>query len=135
MKPIDPAELSGLLDGELAPEREAEVRRALASDPKLAAEFERLRGFDSSARICAKTAEFAPGRAILRQEPTVLRYQDPVSRRFLALVVAGAVLLRVVPFAVDALTLVLVLNGIALAGVVAWVVAMVPGRPEHRPTR
>jgi len=42
MTPFDPAELSGLLDGELSLERAEEMRHLLTSDPTLHEQYERL---------------------------------------------------------------------------------------------
>ena len=44
MKPVDPAEISALLDGELSPERTEQVRRAIAEDSQLRCVFEQSVG-------------------------------------------------------------------------------------------
>lgn len=68
--PIKPEELSALLDGELSPQRQAEVRRALAADPALAAEYARLAELDRDWSAAARQARIAPPIA-----PPILR--DP----------------------------------------------------------
>ena len=60
MSPIDPAELSALLDGELPAPHAEEVRAALAVDPALATQFERLAGLDAEWKGCAAALEFRP---------------------------------------------------------------------------
>jgi anti-sigma factor RsiW len=59
-EPIEPHELSGLLDGELTSQRAKEVRRSMEDDPKLLAEFERLQRFDNSWSAAASAAAFEP---------------------------------------------------------------------------
>jgi anti-sigma factor RsiW len=58
--PIDPAELSGFLDGELTRERAAQIEAALGSDPELAAAFTALRDADAAWRSAASEARFQP---------------------------------------------------------------------------
>ncbi|MCX7011938.1 MAG: hypothetical protein NTW86_05120 [Candidatus Sumerlaeota bacterium] len=60
MKPIDPMELSALLDGELSPERADQVRRAIAQDELLRREYEELAALDADLRARAQAATFAP---------------------------------------------------------------------------
>lgn len=60
MTPIDPAELSALLDGELSAERAAVVRQALADDPALRAEYEAMLRCDTAWKAAAATARFTP---------------------------------------------------------------------------
>ena len=60
MKPIDPMELSALLDGELSPERADQVRRAIAEDESLRREYEELAALDADLKARAQAAVFAP---------------------------------------------------------------------------
>lgn len=60
MKMVEPHELSALLDGELKPKREAEVRAAIRQDAGLQAEFDRLQTLDREWSAAAQTANFAP---------------------------------------------------------------------------
>lgn len=63
-KPVEAHELSGLLDGELDPQRAAEVRRALESDPELKAEFARMAGLEQRWSAAASRAAFWPSVAL-----------------------------------------------------------------------
>lgn len=60
MLPIDPAELSALLDGELPAARAEEVRAALAQDPSLRQSYERLVVLDADWTARAAAALFRP---------------------------------------------------------------------------
>lgn len=60
MRPVEPAELSALLDGELSPDRADQVRQALATDPTLRRQFERLAALDVRWRSAAELAAFRP---------------------------------------------------------------------------
>lgn len=60
MPPIDPAELSAFLDGELPPERREQVRAALAGDPALRQTYERLQALDAEWAGHAAAAAFRP---------------------------------------------------------------------------
>jgi len=80
MKPIDPEELSALLDGELPEPRSEEVRRALEQDPVLREEYERFVAFDADWKREAQAARFRP------------RVRIPVASRRWKIPVAGLVL-------------------------------------------
>jgi anti-sigma factor RsiW len=60
MKPVDPAEVSALLDGELSPERAEQVRRAIAEDSELRCVFEELSAVHRDLITCAVAARFHP---------------------------------------------------------------------------
>ncbi len=60
MKPVDPAEVSALLDGELSPERAEQVRRAIAEDSELGCVFEELSAVHRDLITCAAAARFRP---------------------------------------------------------------------------
>jgi anti-sigma factor RsiW len=116
VNPIDPAELSAHLDGELDPGRAREVEAALASSPALRGEFNTLVNADNSWRTAARTASFRPG---IRVQPANARVRS-------ALRAAGSVVLllvaRVVPKLAGTLEGELILNGIALTIALIWVV-------------
>ncbi len=57
---IKPHELSGLLDGELTPQRAEEIRRLMDEDAGLRAEFERLQRFDKAWSTAGSQAAFLP---------------------------------------------------------------------------
>lgn len=60
MRLPQPEELSALLDGELGAERASELKRYLALDPELLAQYEALRESDAAWLAAAATARFAP---------------------------------------------------------------------------
>ncbi|MHC4407178.1 MAG: anti-sigma factor [Planctomycetota bacterium] len=60
MKPVDPAELSAFLDGELSPERAEQVRCAIAEDSELRRVFEELSAVHRNLMTCAVAARFQP---------------------------------------------------------------------------
>lgn len=60
MTPIDSAEISALIDGELTPERAQEVRRAIASDPALGGLHAQLTAVDADLKMHAAAAVFHP---------------------------------------------------------------------------
>ncbi len=69
MNPLDPAELSALLDGELDPRRAAEVQALIAADPGVGAEYESLRLADARLRTLAAPAQFQPRVALPAPAP------------------------------------------------------------------
>jgi anti-sigma factor RsiW len=73
MLPIDPAELSAFLDGELPAGRADEVRAALARDAALRETFERLVALDADCTARAAAVMFRP-RVELTPEPVPGRY-------------------------------------------------------------
>lgn len=118
MKPIDPVELSGFIDREMTEERSAEVRQLAADSASLREEIEGLSRSDSRWRAAARSAAF-------RVE---IRYQReklfPISATQASLLLAFLLAIRFLPKLMGTLTLGLALNGIALAIVIAWIVAM-----------
>jgi anti-sigma factor RsiW len=60
MKPVEPEELSALLDDELPPARAREIEAQMQSDPALRDAYEALAGNDAAWRAAAATAAFAP---------------------------------------------------------------------------
>jgi len=66
MNPVDPDELTALLDGELPAQRAEEVRGALAAAPSLANKFEQLVELDAEWKASAARLMFRP-RASLRR--------------------------------------------------------------------
>ena len=136
MSPIDPAELSALLDGELTPSRADEVRAALEHDPALKAEFEQLRQFDDTCRQAASTASFQP-LVTIGVQPDAWSWAVPV-------MLGGAILtVRFLPKMWDLAMLGPLLHIVVLAIVLWWIVRLasrdapllplgpesVPGRP------
>ncbi len=60
MRNIEPAELSAFMDGELSPQRAAEVSEEVQRNPDLKAELARLRDLDASCRAAGASATFTP---------------------------------------------------------------------------
>jgi anti-sigma factor RsiW len=60
MKPIDPAEVSALVDGELPPDRAKEVRLAIADDQSLHRVYRELLAMDADLKLAAAQAAFQP---------------------------------------------------------------------------
>lgn len=60
MKPVEPEEISALLDGELALGRAEEVRRAIAEDQGLREVYQQLVGMDSDLNSYAAACQFNP---------------------------------------------------------------------------
>jgi len=73
MHPIDPAELSAFLDGELSAERAEIVRAALARDPVLRQSYEQLVLRDVDWKQRAATAMFRPS-VQFDEAPATSRY-------------------------------------------------------------
>ncbi len=60
MKPVGPEEISALLDGELAPDRAEEVRRAIAEDQQLREVYQQLADMNSDLISFAAACQFNP---------------------------------------------------------------------------
>jgi anti-sigma factor RsiW len=127
MNPIDPAELSALLDGELTPQRADEVRAAIQHDPSLKTEFERLRRLDAACREAAATAEFQP-QVTIAPHTNDWSWAAPAGMGVILLVV------RFLPKMWDLALLGAVLHVAAMAIVLWWIVRLV-SQEEKRPTR
>jgi anti-sigma factor RsiW len=118
MKPIEPSELSGYLDGELEPDRVLEVEAALANDPTLRADYQALANADSAWKSAAHSAAFAPNT------------QLPISKSWtgspfaVAAILVLLVALRIAPKLADVVELGLILHAAALAVMIPWVVHM-----------
>jgi anti-sigma factor RsiW len=111
MHPIDPAELSAFLDGELPAERADLVRTALALDPVLRHSYEQLVSLDADWRERAATAMFRP-RVQLNAAPIASRFR-------IAAAMLGLLLLRVAVKALPSLYGV-GLDALLLAVVIGW---------------
>ncbi len=118
MNPIDPAELSAYLDGELSPVRAREIEAAVMASPALRAELDALSKADDTWRSAARSAAFPPHVRLPRAA---------ASRASIYRIVGAVALLlavRIVPKLADSLDWELIANGIALAVVVAWAIHM-----------
>ncbi|MBI4581169.1 MAG: hypothetical protein HY718_15815 [Planctomycetes bacterium] len=128
MNPVDPAELSALLDGELTPSRAAEVRAAVDADPALRAEFDQLQALDAACRSAAATATFPPQVAVPAAHP---------SWSWTAIGVAAVLLLivRLAPKLLDLAAAGVLLNAAALAVAVVWLVRLTRGHERYGVSR
>jgi anti-sigma factor RsiW len=96
MRPIEPAELSAFLDGELPAGRAEEVRRALAADPVLRRAYEDLAALDAEWKARAAAVAVAPRASLGR---ALWGYRLRAAGALLGLV-ALRVALKIVPSAV-----------------------------------
>jgi len=69
MKPIDPTEISGFMDGELDSEREKEIRQAMTEDASLRLEYEKLSRLDAEFKSYGHQILFQPNVQIPRSLP------------------------------------------------------------------
>jgi anti-sigma factor RsiW len=113
MKPVQPEELSALLDGELDSERAREVEMQIAADPQLRAEFDALSWADARWRAAAATAVFAPAVEL----PTRAGRASWIA--FAAALTGGLVCLRVAPKLVESLAFGFGLHAISFAALLA----------------
>jgi anti-sigma factor RsiW len=112
MKPVDPAEISALLDGELSAERSEQVRRSIAESSELRQVFEELTAVHRDVTADAVAARFRP------------RLSLPGGTTFPALGVLGfAIAMLVVRVAAKLVPVTVggVLHAAALAAVLWWV--------------
>jgi predicted benzoate:H+ symporter BenE len=125
MKPIDPVELSGFIDREMTEERSEELRQVAADTASLHEELERLSRADSRWRAAARSAAFRVEIRLHREKLFTF------SAAQASLLIAFLMGIRFLPKLMSTLTLGFALNGIALAIVIAWIVAMTR-ETEHR---
>jgi anti-sigma factor RsiW len=116
MKPVERAELSAYLDGELPPDRAAEVRRAIAEDDSLRAAYEQLAVLDHQWTTLAARAAFHP-----RVRWATRAAGPPLAAAWLAL---ALLMVRIAaklgpPLVAGAIEV------LALAAVIGWVVLQV----------
>ncbi|HEY6456849.1 MAG TPA: hypothetical protein VIY90_16360 [Steroidobacteraceae bacterium] len=118
MKPIDPVELSGFIDGEMTEERSQEIRQLAANTQSLREELESLSRTDSRWCAAARSAAFRVEIRLHRERLLA------ISAVQAALLVAILLAVRFLPKLMHTLSLGLALNGIALAIVIAWVITL-----------
>ena len=118
MKPIEPSELSGYLDGELEPDRIREVEAALATDPLLRAEYHALADADRAWKSAAHIAAFVPNTQLPSGSP-LTRSPSAITAILVLLVV-----LRITPKLGDFVAWGLIVHAAALVVVLPWVVRM-----------
>lgn len=116
MNPIDPAELSAFLDGELEAARAKDVESAIASDPALRMEFERLQKADAGWAAAARSA--------ISQPTVFLASRTTVSSFYVRIAIGAVVLLalRILPKLNDAVAWGAALHSIVLIALLTWVI-------------
>ncbi len=125
MSIVRPEELSALLDGELDPQRECEVRAQLATDAALSDELESLRRLDARWRTAGASARFAPATFRPRNDlATEVRW-------VLASLVLILLPIRLISKMLDTQATGWILNCVALA-LVLWVMIVLL-RNDRRP--
>jgi anti-sigma factor RsiW len=129
MKPVEPWELSGLLDGELDAARAREVEAQLASDPALRAEFAELSRLDAACRAAAASAAFAPA---IRMPRESIKVPGFVLIGAVALLVAWRIAPRLLEGAAPDFVLQLPVLALVLAGVM-WLAKGDLQEPEPSP--
>jgi anti-sigma factor RsiW len=112
MRPIDPAEISALLDGELPPDRAEEVRRAIAADESLRRVYCELSAMDAELKASAAQAVFQPHLVL---PETASNYGFRIFLAAVALVLARVVMKLSSPELAAGLAMIL------LAVVIGWV--------------
>ena len=119
MTPLDPAELSAYVDGELPAERMREIERIVGSDPALRAELESLTKLHAELQAAGRTAGFRPA-VNLRAIDGINESRRTISSgviAFVALLVVAQLVLRLfdalaVAFALECIALLVVLTGV-----------------------
>ena len=116
MTPLDPAELSAFLDGELPPARAREIEALLAEDAGLRAEYEALRQTDADWRQAGAAAMF------VSQVRLPLAARGPAISLWPGAIAAALLLARIAAKFIEPVAPSLLLNfaGLALVG---WAVA------------
>jgi len=120
MSTIDPAELSALIDGELDPERAAEVRAAAERDPVLKADLARLCDLDDACRAVASSAAFRPTVSVPAARPAPLVM-------WLAPALIALLLLRLAPVLLNLALFDLAVHVVALGVMLVWIVRLTAG--------
>ncbi len=135
MKPVEPEELSALLDGELDARRAREVALQMQQDPSLRREFDALSTADADWRAAADGAAFVPR----VRTPTITSYATDARAAqggwasTLAIGIGGFIAVRSVLKLAGSDALAIALPVVALLLLIAAVVAMAGGdlRADH----
>ena len=126
MKPVSPEEISALLDGELAPARAGEVRRALSEEPRLAEVYRQLAAVDGDLSAYAAACQFEPHLSLPSRSPA-----PGISVWAVALgLLAARTVARILAFGPS-----VGVQLVALALVIAWVLYGLLPRVQHDPSQ
>jgi hypothetical protein len=123
MEPINPEELSAYLDGELDANRAREVKTAIENDAAIRQAYQIIAEADSAWRSAAQSAGFRPKITI----PSRFALGSPAS---MCTAILCLLIVRALPKLSDALTWGLMLQGIALGGMMVWVVVLASKSPD-----
>lgn len=122
MNPVQPEELSALLDGELDPRGAREVEAQMAAQPELRAQFEALSAADAAWRRAAASAAFAPDvRLPASLDAPVV---DTAGLNALGLSIVALIAVRIVLKLIGSEALTLALPALSMAlliGAVVWI--------------
>lgn len=116
MRPIESAELSAYLDGELDAARAQDVVIALAGDAKLRAELEQLKKQDAAWASAASTAISQPKLRLVPEEA------KSSARARIVVITMVLVAVRLFPKMEDLFLLGIVLHCAVLVAALAWIV-------------
>lgn len=114
MKPIDPMEVSALVDGELTPQRAAEVRQAIARDAALREIYEQFTMVDADLNRYAAASTFNPRVSLSSAIGTTRLYLPHI---ILALL-AARLIVKLTPLGFG-----ITLQAVILLALLAWIVA------------
>ena len=119
-RPIEEHEISALIDGQLEPQRVAEVRSAIEQNAALRAEYERLLADDRTWTAAARTAQFIPAVHLGTVSPPSIGGRVWVAA-VLIMALGGRLLPKVLPMDLAAAMLVHGLLLVAIVTAVVWI--------------
>jgi len=114
MKPIDPMEVSALVDGELTPQRAAEVRQAIARDAALREIYEHFTMVDADLNRYAAASTFNPRVRLSSAIGTTRLYLPHIVLALLA----ARLIVKLTPLGFG-----ITLQAVILLALLAWIVA------------
>jgi anti-sigma factor RsiW len=123
MEPINSEELSAYLDGELDAHRAGQIKVAIENDGVTRNAYRIIVEDDSAWRAAAQSAQFQPKIALPSR--TALGSAVAMGAALVFLLV-----IRALPKLSDALTLGLMLQGVALVAIMVWVILFARMTPE-----
>jgi anti-sigma factor RsiW len=129
-RPIEEHEISALIDGQLAPQRAAEVRAAIRQDPVLGTEYERLQAADLRWASAARTADFKPRVSLDRPSPSPDRATAWLVAALGCTAVAARLLPKVLPVDLPVAVGIHTLALIAVLAAVAWLSRTTPNATD-----
>jgi anti-sigma factor RsiW len=119
-RPIEEYELSALIDGQLEPQRVAEVRSAIEQNVALRAEYEHLLANDRTWTAAARAAQFTPTVRLGTASPSSIWVRVWVAA-VLTMALGGRLLPKVLPMDQAVAMLVQGLVLVAIVTAVVWI--------------